>query len=74
LEGDTPDEWGCDEVHNLLKIPTDALFWRQTADSALFEVRLGESILLDCPALRRGSESTCELTWPVVVPLVEEEE
>lgn len=66
LAGDTPNEWGCDEVTNLIKIPADALFWRQTAASTLFEVRLGESHLFDCPGLLRGGEDTCELIWPAV--------
>ena len=63
---DAPTEWGCETIHNLIQIPMDALFWRQTRNSEFFRVLVDEESLTDCPAILRGGEDTCEFNWPLL--------
>jgi serine/threonine protein kinase/uncharacterized protein YraI len=63
---DAPEEWGCESIHNLIQIPMDAMFWRQTRNSEVFLVLVDEESLAECPAILRGGEDTCEFNWPLL--------
>lgn len=61
-----PSAWNCRPVHNRLFLPTISFFWRESRTSTVFEIRVGDVALAECPAVRRGSEGQCEFNWPML--------
>ncbi len=59
-----PEDWNCGDPYSPSTI--DDPFWRTTAGSN-FEVRAEDAILVTCQTINRGSDETCELTWPFVI-------
>lgn len=63
---DIPDAWNCDPIHSQTQLPAENFFWRLVESGDMFQIRAGSTVIAECPALQRGSEETCEITWPVL--------